>query len=274
MSSLAGDRNSVLRGTWAIAVIAIIIMILRVFAKVKLHHVGVDDATMILALVSTDRKQPRPSTRCSSRRKTSAGLTPSDTSQLFALIASIFFTIAVNVYGFSEDPAVQTPSRAANALKNYVVVQVLSVASTCVGRVAFILYLIPILSTRKIYKRSLWVLLALQVIVNVLTIILILSQCRDIRGVWDAEIASSTECMDGSVQLYYGYFQIGKWNKNEIPHQHKEREREKKLTQTHTACNSSTDLILSVFPSIIFWNLRLRLRIKISLVILTSLGLM
>jgi hypothetical protein len=37
--------------------------------------------------------------------------------------------------------------------------------------------------------------------------------------------------------------------------------------------NTATDLFLAVFPTVVFWNLNLRLRIKISLIVLLSLGI-
>ncbi|KAE8419140.1 hypothetical protein BDV36DRAFT_252693 [Aspergillus pseudocaelatus] len=215
MAPLAGDRKSVLEGTWALAAVAMVVMVLRVVAKLKLHHFGGDDCAMITAL-------------------------------LLALVASILFSVAVLVYGFGDGLDTHSHSDQVNALKYYAILHVFGIASTCMGRVAFILYLLPILSTTKISKIILRGLLALQV-VNFVAIVLLLTQCRDIRGIWDPMFEGRTECMDDYVQIYYGYFQC--------------------------SCNGLTDLILSVYPSYIFWNLKLRRRVKISLVILTSLGL-
>ncbi|RAQ72755.1 hypothetical protein COH20_005094 [Aspergillus flavus] len=216
MAPLAGDARSVLKGTWSLAAVAIVVMILRVVAKLKLRHVGIDDCAMITAL-------------------------------LLALVTSTLFSVAVVVYGFGDGLDTHNHSDLVNALKYYVILQVFGIASSCMGRVAFIFYLLPILSTTKISKIILRGLLTLQV-VNFVSIVLLLSQCRDIRGIWDPLFAERTECMDVSVEIYYGYFQC--------------------------SCNGLTDLILSVYPSYIFWNLKLRLRVKISLVILLSLGLL
>ncbi|KJK64564.1 hypothetical protein P875_00011219 [Aspergillus parasiticus SU-1] len=214
MAPLAGDPRSVLKGTWSLAAVAIVVMVLRVVAKLKLHHVGIDDCAMITAL-------------------------------LLALVASTLFSIAVLVYGFGDGLDTHNHSDQVNALKYYVILQVFGIASSCMGRVAFIFYLLPILSTTKISKIILRGLLALQV-VNFVSIVLLLSQCRDIRGIWDPLFEERTECMDVSVEIYYGYFQC--------------------------SCNGLTDLILSVYPSYIFWNLKLRLRVKISLEVLQSLN--
>lgn len=43
---------------------------------------------------------------------------------------------------------------------------------------------------------------------------------------------------------------------------------------TNTAVNTASDLFLALFPTILFWNLHLKTRIKISLIILMSLGVL
>ncbi|KAJ5426806.1 hypothetical protein N7465_001876 [Penicillium sp. CMV-2018d] len=211
MVSLAGDRKSVLQGTWALGAVAIIMVVLRVFAKARLRHMGLDDVTTIVSLG-------------------------------FALASSILFTIAVLDYGFASGrPGVQEVT----ALQYYTLTEICGVVSTCLGRIAFILYLLPVLSTRRLFKIGLWILLAMQIAANAVMVSLILAQCHDIRGVWDPEYA--TDCMEDYIQLRFGYFLC--------------------------FCNSSADLLLAVLPSYIFWDLKLKPMIKFSLMILTSLGL-
>lgn len=53
MAALVGDRKSVLEGTWALGAVAIVVVMLRVFAKSRLRHIGSDDLTMIASLVSS-----------------------------------------------------------------------------------------------------------------------------------------------------------------------------------------------------------------------------
>ncbi|QQK42525.1 integral membrane protein [Penicillium digitatum] len=210
MVALSGDRKTVLEAIWALGGVAIIVVVLRVFAKARLRHFGLDDLIMIVSLS-------------------------------FALAASISLTIAVVDYGFASGrPGVDE----ATAIMYYTIEEVCSVTSTCLGRVAFILYLLPVLSTRKVFKISLWVLFALQITANSVMVILILSQCHDIRGVWDPKYA--TNCTEDYIQLRFGYFLC--------------------------FCNSSADLLLAVFPCYIFWDLKLKPMIKFSLMVLTSLG--
>ncbi|KAJ5588281.1 hypothetical protein N7537_010959 [Penicillium hordei] len=212
MAAPTSNRMSVLEGTWALGAIAIVVVVLRVFAKIRLRHLGTDDAVMIAALC-------------------------------FALAASILFTISIIDHGFASGRSGVDESA---AFKFNIIMEVCSIASTCLGRVAFILYLLPVLSIRKVFKISLWVLLAVQIAANIVMIVLVLAQCRDIRGVWNAEYA--TDCMEDTIQLYFGYFLC--------------------------VCNSSADLMLAVFPCYIFWDLKLKPIIKFSLMVLTSLGLL
>ncbi|OQD87370.1 hypothetical protein PENSOL_c079G11799 [Penicillium solitum] len=211
MVSLVGDRKSVLEGTWSLGAVAIIVVVLRIFAKARLRHMGSDDVTMIASLG-------------------------------FALASSILFTIAVLDYGFASG---RPGADETTALKYYTIMEVCSVTSTCLGRIAFILYLLPVLSMRKFFKISLWILFAVQIVANAVMIILILSQCHDIRGVWDIKYA--TNCTEDYIQLRFGYFLC--------------------------FCNSAADLLLAVLPSYIFWDLKLKPMIKLSLMVLTSLGL-
>jgi hypothetical protein len=53
MASLVGDRNSVLQGTWALGAIAVIVVVLRIFAKARIRHMGLDDVAMIVSLASS-----------------------------------------------------------------------------------------------------------------------------------------------------------------------------------------------------------------------------
>jgi predicted ferric reductase len=49
MESAVG--SSLVRGIWAAMAIAVIVVVLRVFAKVKIHQFRADDVLMIIAMV-------------------------------------------------------------------------------------------------------------------------------------------------------------------------------------------------------------------------------
>lgn len=77
-----------------------------------------------------------------------------------------------------------------------------------VGRIAFIMYLrrlVPLLSKTRTF---LLILLGLQPVVNVIPVILIFAQCKDIRAVFDPTI-TDVYCMPVRIQMVYGYTQGG-----------------------------------------------------------------
>lgn len=53
MTSQTGSNQgpALVRGIWAAMAIAVVILILRLIAKIKIRHFGVDDILMSLALV-------------------------------------------------------------------------------------------------------------------------------------------------------------------------------------------------------------------------------
>jgi hypothetical protein len=52
MAAPNAHPKAVLEGTWALGAIAIVVVVLRIFAKVRIRHLGTDDAVMVAALVS------------------------------------------------------------------------------------------------------------------------------------------------------------------------------------------------------------------------------
>lgn len=143
--------------------------------------------------------------------------------------------------------------------------QAFGLGGSCFSRIAFILYLINLLGTRKAHRVVLWVLLWLQLVTHFVTILLIFIQCPgNTAAVFDHTI--NANCWSPVVQVDNGFFQGCKrqtaflwlWA----------------VTNPCKAFNTATDLYLSVFPAYILWNLKLQLRIKISVMILLGLGLL
>lgn len=82
---------------------------------------------------------------------------------------------------------------------------------------------------------------------NTASAVLPLSICRDVAALWDPKVAMTTTCGDLAAVIDFAYYS--------------------------NTFNSATDLFLAVFPAVVFWNLNLKLRIKISLIVLLSLGI-
>lgn len=134
------------------------------------------------------------------------------------------------------------------AVLKYIAIQVpLVTFSTTFARSAFIIYLLPLLGTNKYYQAALWAFLIIQFAGNVASAVLPLSICRDVAALWDPAVALATTCGDSDAVIKFAYFS--------------------------NTFNSATDLFLAVFPTVVFWNLNLKLSIKISLIVLLSLGI-
>ncbi|KAJ5180964.1 hypothetical protein N7492_004174 [Penicillium capsulatum] len=201
------------RGIWVAVAIAAVIVILRVFAKIKIKRFHFDDVLMILA-------------------------------EILAIVSTVFLTLSVQ-HGFGRDLGTLPPHETSLVLK-YIAIQIPIVTfSTTFARSAFILYLLVILGTNKHYQIALWTVLVIQLAGNIVSAVLPLSICRNVNILWDATV--KTTCGDSTSVIKFAYFS--------------------------NTFNSATDLFLAVFPTVVFWNLNLKLRIKITLIGLLSLGI-
>lgn len=107
------------------------------------------------------------------------------------------------------------------------------------------IYLLNLIVTSKPKRWFIYSLAAQHIIVNVVTIILILAQCRHFATLWDP-IGIPGRCWNPSVQANFGYFQ--------------------------GATNTVTDIVLTVMPISIVWNLQLAKKLKIALSVLLGLS--
>ncbi|CZR65028.1 related to integral membrane protein PTH11 [Phialocephala subalpina] len=117
---------------------------------------------------------------------------------------------------------------------------------SALGRVSFIILMFRLFGTTKYRRWFLHFMIAQSLVVNLVTCITIFVQCGDVRSLWDP-VGVPSKCWVPAAQADIGFFQ--------------------------GACNSMTDLILTVLPSSIFWTLQMKLRIKLGLVALLGLSI-
>ncbi|CRG83330.1 hypothetical protein PISL3812_00681 [Talaromyces islandicus] len=216
MTSQSGSNPgpALARGIWAAMAVAIIVLIFRLIAKIKIRHFGLDDVLMSFAL----------------------GL---------SITSTVFLTLCVN-HGFGKD-LLTLPSESLMLVLKYIAIQVpLITISTGIARTSFVLYLLRILGTNKKYQIALWISMLLQLCGNIVSAVLPLSICRNVNILWDANV--KTTCGDITAVVKFSYFS--------------------------SSVNTATDFFLAVFPTIVFWNLNLKFGVKITLIILLSLGLL
>ncbi|KAL2862487.1 uncharacterized protein BJX67DRAFT_375276 [Aspergillus lucknowensis] len=205
---------ALVRGMWAAVAIATVILVLRVFAKCKLRQFRFDDVFMIAAWAMT-------------------------------VASMVLLQMSVD-HGFGTDLRKLEYSDLRIVLKSVAIEVPLVTFSTGFARSAFALYLLAILGGNRRYKIALWSVMLLQLAGNIVSGVLPLSICRDVRILWDPNV--KTTCGSSTAVIRFAYFS--------------------------SSVNTATDLFLAVFPTVVFWNLNLRLRIKLSLIILMSLGIL
>ncbi|KAJ5905135.1 uncharacterized protein N7473_002051 [Penicillium subrubescens] len=202
------------RGIWAAVIISALIVMLRVYAKIKIKRFHADDVLMIIA-------------------------------QVLIIVSTVFLSLCVQ-HGFGGD-LTKLPKADSELVLKYIAIQIpLVTFSTTIARTGFIIYLLAVLGTNKNYKIALWVVLVIQAAGNTASAVLPLSICRDVRALWDLEAAMHTTCGDTAAVIKFAYYS--------------------------NTFNSATDFFLAVFPTVVFWNLNLKLRIKIGLIVLLSVG--
>ncbi|KAJ6113990.1 hypothetical protein N7523_007307 [Penicillium sp. IBT 18751x] len=202
------------RGLWAAVIIATLIVILRVFAKIKINRFFVDDVLMIVAVI-------------------------------LAIASTVFLSLSVQ-HGFGKPLGEPFFTHDTSLVLKYIAIQIpLVTFSTTIARTAFIIYLVAVLGTSKVYQIALWVVLVIQLIGNVASAVLPLSICKNVNILWDPTV--KTTCGDLTAVVNFAYYS--------------------------NTFNSATDLFLAVFPTVVFWNLNLKMRIKVGLIVLLSLGI-
>ncbi|GIK06424.1 hypothetical protein Aspvir_002074 [Aspergillus viridinutans] len=163
---------------------------------------------------------------------------------ILGIIAGSLNTTAVN-YGYGLPDEIVPEPGATTGRKFYIIALAFLVLCTALGRAAFVLYLLAILGGKKWQRIILTALAVMEVIINSVVVIMLFASCTPVSMLWDYAVEGT--CVSDTIQINFGYFQ--------------------------SAFNVFVDLYLAVVPTYIFWHLKLKLGIKISLVALMSCGL-
>jgi len=177
-----------------------------------------------------------------------SGLKPDDYTMLLSLIMGIVNTSFVNIsvnWGLGRHFVLLDTEQQTEAVKWDYLAQPTAIMGPAVGRISFALLLLSVIGNRKERRWFLYGIMITQFVINSLTFIFILVQCKPIQALWDHSIKG--DCWDLRVQEYFGFFQ--------------------------GSFNSVTDFILAIFPAFVVWHLNMKLSMKISLIILMGLGI-
>ncbi|EED20455.1 integral membrane protein [Talaromyces stipitatus ATCC 10500] len=158
---------------WVLTAISLIMVALRVVAKVRINQFRMDDILMILTLI-------------------------------LSIVAAAFNTTGVK-YGYGHPDATVPEPDASLARKNYLFGLAVLIVCTALGRAAFVLYLLAILGNQKWHRIILIALAVMEVAFNLVSVILIFVDCTPSASLWDYSIPG--KCSLDALQLNWGYFQ-------------------------------------------------------------------
>ncbi|KAL3462649.1 integral membrane protein [Aspergillus heterothallicus] len=163
---------ALMRGIWAGMAVAIVIVILRIIAKIKIRHFRLDDVLMIAALI-------------------------------ISLVSTAFLTISIQ-HGFGSNLRIAPLSDVKTVLKCFAIQWPLMTMSTSIARCSFICYLLAILGSNRTHQILLWATLLLQLAVNIVSAVLPTSICRNPAILWDQHV--DTSCGDTTAVIKFSYF--------------------------------------------------------------------
>lgn len=84
--------------------------------------------------------------------------------------------------------------------------QTFGIIGGTLGRIAFIVFIVALLGTRRLYRAILWTLAGIQLVTNLVLVIILFVQCPGhASAIWAP--SGEDNCWDVRVQAYYGYYQ-------------------------------------------------------------------
>ena len=123
-----------------------------------------------------------------------------------------------------------------------ILVETFAISSSTFGRISFAIFFLQIIGPRdRLFKYTLWGVIGVQILANLVTLIQIYAQCgTHTRALWDPAAAMAYgHCQTPMVQTIIGYVQ--------------------------SALNSLCDAVLTIIPVMVLWNLQMPRNQKLSL---------
>ncbi|OJI95839.1 hypothetical protein ASPVEDRAFT_35148 [Aspergillus versicolor CBS 583.65] len=162
-------------------------------------------------------------------------------------VASALCTASTH-YGLGASVMSLSYSKIVNVLKFVMISMPFGVLAPLFGRISFILFLLSsVITVHNPRRKWLWVLVGLQLVINIIPCILQFTQCQPASALWDP-LSLIQKCQGAVVVQKYGYFQ--------------------------GAFNALTDLILTVIGLVVILSLKTHRSNKIALCSILSLSLL
>lgn len=170
--------------------------------------------------------------------------------KLCALLHTIFITVAWQ-HGLGRHFQTLTPDQQQTTLyytAGYL--EIFAIVTCMFGRISFCILLLHIIGpSDKIKKWTLWSVIAVQLAITTATVVQIYAQCgSQVTALWDYSVAAQANCQSPQVQTIIGFVQSG--------------------------INSLCDVVLTVTPVMILWNLQMPTGQKIGLGAMLTLSIL
>lgn len=151
--------------------------------------------------------------------------------------------------------------------------QIVAVQAIGFGKIAVIAFLLRIQERNTALKKAAWFLYFIgisNVIVNIDQMILILLQCSPSQKLWNPALPGTCDHIQRTNHV--GYFQgsMCTLHRSSPPIPHASTNIDSRLSGWAAA----SDLALAIYPVIVFWNLKISIKIKIGLCLLMAGGFM
>ena len=131
----------------------------------------------------------------------------------------------------------------------------------CTGRISIAVSLLILMGTNNTRKWFLWFLIVQQIIITIITNSITMFYCQPVAKFWDQSIPG--KCIDAKIRKGAAYPSLSEYL---ITPQ--------SLILTCSVSGIVTDLALTLMPILIISSLNLKLRLKLGLVALMSLGML
>ncbi|KAF1352603.1 hypothetical protein BDV97DRAFT_150728 [Delphinella strobiligena] len=167
-----------------------------------------------------------------------------DWFMLASLVSEYLHTILICVgytYGLGRHIASLSDYNRMHAVKYIIMIQAFAITTSALGRTSFAIFLLQLVGPSKRWQKAfLWGVVTLQLVVTIPTLIQIYTQCgTHLSAMWDPAVAAHHSCDSPNIQTIIGFVQSG--------------------------LNSLCDLVLTILPCFILWQLHMPIGTKIGL---------
>ena len=178
------------------------------------------------------------------------------------LVAQIFCSISVG-YGNGRHLRYLSPGNAEQAIKMNIISGAFGVLAFCIPKIAVALLLARLLALERSSTIILLFLTISLMVFAIVDLIMLFTQCQPASALWDPKSAAIASCWDPSVIIKYGWFVGGScFGENEW------------YSADEIAYSAFCDVALAIYPIPVILKLQMRVKRKLAICIILSLGLL